>query len=292
MKKFEGVYVYLVSPVDLNGQVRHEPLERLVSFLIDSGIHGITLFGSTGELPYLNQNQKEEILKTVLLVNNKRVPILAGVSHFSTTEAAKQAKRFEDLGADGILAAINIYFPVNEQNIFNYFDTIAQSVACPIAIYHNPKFSNIDFSLNLIKELSMISNIKYIKYATANTGKALSIMEETKNNLKVFSASENMPLLMLMFGAVGWMSGPACIIPKQSVLLYNLVKAKKLEEAIELQKRINRITGLFRKYNLAACIKAALEIQGFSVGNPIRPQNQLSLTEKEEIRTILKNYTD
>ena len=289
-QKFEGVFPYLVSPVDSNGKVKNKVLEDLVSHLIDSGVHGLTLFGSTGEFAYLNQEQKEEILKTVLKVNNKRIPIIAGVSHFSSLEAVKQAKKFEELGVDGILTAINVYFPLDQQSIYSYFKTIAQNVHCPIVIYHNPKFSNIDFSFDLIIKLSKISNINYIKYATVDTGKVLTIIERTKKNIKVFSASANIPLLMLMFGAVGWMAGPACVIPKQSVLLFNLVKRKEWEDAIVLQKKINKINELFQKFNLAACIKAALEIQGFPVGDPILPQQSLSIDAKEEIRKALNVY--
>jgi 4-hydroxy-tetrahydrodipicolinate synthase len=289
-QKFKGVFPYLVSPVDSNGRVKNKGLEDLVSHLIDSGVHGITLFGSTGEFAYLNQEQKEDILKIVLRINNKRVPIIAGVSHFSTLEAIKQAKKFEELGVDGILTAINIYFPLDQESIYSYFKTIAQNVHCPIVIYHNPKFSNIDFSFDLIIKLSRINNINYIKYATIDTGKVLSIIEKAKKNIKVFSASANNPLLMLMFGAVGWMAGPACVIPKQSVSLYNLVKGKKWEEAIVLQKKINKINELFQKYNLAACIKAALEIQGFDIGKPILPQQPLSVDAKKEIQKALKVY--
>jgi len=287
--QFEGIFPYLVSPVSSCGKVKKNVLKQLVTHLIDSRISGLTLFGSTGEFPYINQKQKEDILKTVIHVNNKRVPIIAGVSHFSTIEAIYQAKRFEELGVDGILLTINIYYPISEECIYNYFKTIAENISCPTIIYHNPKFSNIDFSLDLIGKLSEVPNINYIKYATPNVGKILSIINKCKNKLAVFSATANNPLLVLMYGGVGWMSGPACIIPKQSVKLFRLAKQKKWDEAIQLQKKLCLINDLFQKYNLAACIKAGLQIQGFPVGDPIPPQKPLSFSEKKEISNALKN---
>jgi 4-hydroxy-tetrahydrodipicolinate synthase len=266
-------------------------LERLVNHLIKSGIHGLTLFGSTGEFPYLNQQQKEEILKTVLKVNQNRIPIITGVSHFSTEEAVYQARRFESLGTDGILAAINIYFPLNPKGIYEYFSTIARNVKCPVIIYHNPKFANADFSLDLIEKMAKVPNIKYIKYASPNPGKVISIISRCKGKLKVFSATANIPLLVLMMGGVGWMAGPACVIPRQSVQLFELVKQKKWEEAIELQKKLWEINSLFQKFGLAACIKAGLEIQGFPVGDPIPPQKTLTISEKEEIAHALKQIS-
>lgn len=290
-KQFEGIFPYLVSPISSDGNDKEEVIERLVNHLINAGVHGLTLFGSTGEFPYLNQKQKEKILETVIRVNHNRIPIIAGVSHFSTEEAVNQAKSFEASGVDGILAAINFYFPINQEGIYRYFETIAKNVNCPIIIYHNPKFSNIDFSLDLIEKLAEVPNINYIKYASANAGKVLSIINKCKNKLKVFSATANIPLLVLMLGGVGWMSGPACIIPRQSVRLFELVKQKKWDEAIELQKQLWLINNLFQKYSLAACIKAGLEIQGFPVGNPIAPQKPLSASEKEEIKSALKSIS-
>lgn len=186
---------------------------------------------------------------------------------------------------------LNFYFPINQEGIYRYFKTIAQNVHCPVIIYHNPRFSNIDFSLDLIEKLAEVPNINYIKYASANAGKVLSIINKCKNKLKVFSATANIPLLVLMLGGVGWMSGPACIIPRQSVKLFELAKQKKWDEAIELQKQLWLINNLFQKYSLAACIKAGLEIQGFPVGDPVAPQKPLSVSEKEEIESALKNIS-
>lgn len=291
MKKsqFEGIFPYLVSPVSSCGIVKKNVLVRLIIHLINSGIHGITLFGSTGEFPYINQKQKEDILKTVIHVNNKRVPIIAGVSSFSTREAIYQAKKFEELGVDGILLTINTYYPINEECVYNYFKTVAENISCPVIIYHNPKFINLDFSLDLIEKLSEIPNINYMKYASSNTSKILSIINKCKNKIEVFAATANNPLLVLMYGGVGWMAGPACIIPKQSIKLFRLTKQKKWDEAIQLQKKLSLINDLFQKYNLAACIKAGLEIQGFPVGDPIPPQKTLSFSEKEEISNALIN---
>ena len=290
-KQFEGIFPYLVSPLNSKSNDRKNVLERLVNHLIHAGIHGLTLFGSTGEFPYLNQKQKEEILETVIRINQNRIPIIAGVSHFATSEAVYQAKKFEALGVDGILAAINVYFPINTEGIYRYFEAIACNVNCPVIIYHNPKFSNMDFSLDLIERLAEVPNIEYIKYASANTGKVFSIINRCNGKLKVFSATANIPLLILMLGGVGWMAGPACIIPKQSVQLFELAKQKKWDEAIELQKKLWEINSLFQKYGLAACIKAGLEIQGFPVGDPIPPQKTLTVSEREEVANALKSIS-
>jgi 4-hydroxy-tetrahydrodipicolinate synthase len=112
-------------------------------------------------------------------------------------------------------------------------------------------------------------------------------MNRLGDRLRFFSASAHIPLFVMMLGGVGWMSGPACVVPRQSVTLFELARARRWEEALHFQKRLWRINDLFQKHALAACIKAALELQGFAVGVPIPPQQPLAGVALEEVRTAL-----
>ncbi len=287
MSDFEGIFPYLVSPIDEQGQVKKKVFSDLINHLIESGVHGITVLGSTGEFAYLNWSQKKDIVQIAVETAGGWIPVIAGVSHASSIEAAKQAREFEKMGVDGILAILDTYFPLSEDQIVDYFKTIADSVNLPIVIYNNPKFSRTDLTISVIEKLSKITNIEYLKDASGNTGKLLTIMNRLGNRIKIFSASASIPLSVMMFGGVGWMAGPACVIPRQAVKLFNLVRQKKWDEAISLQKRLWRINEVFQKYGLAPCIKAALEIQGFPVGSPIPPLRPLDQSAREEINDIL-----
>jgi 4-hydroxy-tetrahydrodipicolinate synthase len=92
----------------------------------------------------------------------------------------------------------------------------------------------------------------------------------------------------MLIGGVGWMAGPACVIPRQSVELYNLCKAKRWDEAMALQRKLWRLNEAFARYNLAACIKAGLAIQGYDVGEPIAPQAALAPDERKAVETVLR----
>jgi 4-hydroxy-tetrahydrodipicolinate synthase len=92
----------------------------------------------------------------------------------------------------------------------------------------------------------------------------------------------------MMLGGVGWMAGPACVIPRQSVELYNLFKARRWEEALSFQKKLWGINWIFQKYSLAPCIKACLELQGFAVGDPVPPLQALSKDGVKEVRGVLQ----
>ncbi len=112
MTDFHGVFPYLVSPVEPGGKIRTDVLGRLCDDLIKSGVHGLTPLGSTGEFAYLNAAQRMSVVQTTIEAAKGRVPVVAGVASTSTLDAVAQAKTYQKLGADGILAILEAYFPL------------------------------------------------------------------------------------------------------------------------------------------------------------------------------------
>jgi dihydrodipicolinate synthase/N-acetylneuraminate lyase len=160
-------------------------------------------------------------------------------------------------------------------------------VSLPIVLYTNPNFQRSDLNLSVIDKLSRVPNIRYIKDASANTGRLLSIINRVEGRVKVFSASAHIPACVMFIGGVGWMAGPACVAPGQSVELYETCRRGDWSKAMALQRPLWSLNEVFAKYNLAACIKGALELQGYPVGVPLPPQAQLSPEGLEEVRRAL-----
>jgi 4-hydroxy-tetrahydrodipicolinate synthase len=286
MANFHGVYPYLVSPIDASGRIKTDVLGKLCDDLIKAGVHGLTPLGSTGEFAYLNREQRAAVVQTSIEAAAKRVPVIAGVAATATADAVEQAKSCQRLGADGILAILEAYFPLKDAQIESYFRAIADAVDIPVVLYTNPQFQRSDLSLDVIARLSSHPRIKYIKDASTNTGRLLSIMNRCPQ-MRVFSASAHIPAAVMLIGGVGWMAGPACVIPQQSVRLYELCRDSRWAEAMDLQRRLWRINEAFARFNLAACIKAGLQIQGYAVGDPIPPQAALSAEERCAVEAIL-----
>ncbi|MEM7131479.1 MAG: dihydrodipicolinate synthase family protein [Chloroflexota bacterium] len=284
---FHGVFPYLVSPIDYSGNVMADVLRNLVDHLIEQGVHGLTPLGSTGEFAYLTWEQRRRVVEVVLEANGGRVPVVAGVAAMSTRDAVEQAKAFAQMGVDGILAVMQSYFPIPAHGTVDYFTQIAESVECPTVVYTNPTFQGGDLTPAMVAQLADVPNIQYIKDASTNTGRLLTILNKVGDKLKIFSASAHIPLAVMLIGGVGWMAGPACVVPSQSVELYNLAQAKKWDEGLALQKKLWRMNEIFSKYSLAACIKAGLTLQGFPVGDPVLPQQPLKGEGIEEVRRVL-----
>jgi 4-hydroxy-tetrahydrodipicolinate synthase len=289
MTDFHGVFPYLVSPVAADGTLRADVLAHLCDDLIKSGVHGLTPLGSTGEFAYLNNAQRLAVVQATIEAAQGRVPVVAGVASTSTADAVAQAKACQKLGADGILAILEAYFPLQDAQVEAYFRAIADAVDIPVVIYTNPNFQRSDLTLDVIARLSAHPRIQYIKDASTNTGRLLSIMNRCGDGIKVFSASAHIPAAVMLIGGVGWMAGPACLIPRQSVELYNLCKAARWDDALALQRKLWRLNEAFARYNLAACIKAGLAIQGYEVGDPIAPQPALTADERKAVEAVLRD---
>ena len=291
MEDFHGVFPYLVSPIDETGRIKSGVLGRLVEDLIGDGVHGLTPLGSTGEFAYLTNAQRAEAVRATVEAAAGRVPVVAGVAATATADAVAQARDYQKLGADGILAILESYFPLAEPQVESYFRAIADAVDVPVVLYTNPQFQRTDLSLDVIARLSEHPRIRYIKDASTNTGRLLSIMNRCER-LRVFSASAHIPAAVMLIGGVGWMAGPACVIPRQSVRLYNLCRAERWAEAMALQRLLWRINEIFARFNLAACIKAALDMKGYDVGDPVPPQRALSREERTIVAAALADVAE
>jgi 4-hydroxy-tetrahydrodipicolinate synthase len=287
MSDFHGVFPYLVSPVDSSGRVLTDVLGRLASDLIAAGVHGLTPLGSTGEFAYLDRAQRAAVVRATIEAAAGRVPVVAGVASTATDDAVAQAKSCQRLGASGILAILEAYFPVKDAQVEAYFRTIADAVDIPVVLYTNPQFQRSDLSLDVIEKLSAHPRIRYIKDASTNTGRLLSIMNRCGERIRVFSASAHIPACVMLIGGVGWMAGPACLVPRQSTKLYELCRAGNWPEAMALQRKLWKVNEAFARFNLAACIKAGLESQGYAVGDPIAPQAPLTADERRMVGAAL-----
>ena len=284
---FHGVFPYVVSPILPSGEVDEPVLGRLCDDLIAAGVHGLSPLGSTGEFAYLAWPQRRRVVEVVLEAAAGRVPVVAGVASTTTADAVFQAREFERLGCDGILAILEAYFPIGDDGVQAYFEAVARTVALPIVLYTNPHFQRSDLTLPVIERLSRIGNIGYIKDASTNTGRLLSILERVEGRMQVFAASSHVPACVMLLGGVGWMAGPACVAPRQSVALYEHCRRGDWAAAMAAQRPLWRLNQAFARHNLAACIKGGLALQGYPVGAPLPPQAPLSPQGVEEVREAL-----
>ena len=288
----EGVYAYLVSPIRPDGRVDEEVLDRLIQHLLRHGVQGLSPLGSTGEVAYLTESQRREVVAATLRSAGGQVPVVPGVEAFSTAAAVAQARSYEAMGVDGLILMLSTYFPVGPDGVASYFREVAGSVSIPVGLYFNPRFVGGGLSLDLLDRLAGVANIQFIKEATGNTGLLLSVLNRFGDRFRLFSASAHIPLLILMMGGVGWMGGPVCLVPDLARRLVDLGRAGRFDEGWPLQRRLWELNRTFQQYGLAACVKVGLTLQGFPVGDPIPPQEALPARALEDIRRALEQVRE
>lgn len=283
-----GVIPYLPSPLTEAGEIDRDALARLCDHLIGQGVHGLTPLGSTGEFAYLDFARRRAVVETVIKAAAGRVPVIAGVASTSTLDATRQAREWAALGADGILAVLEAYFPVPDDGVVSYFTAIADATDLPVTLYTNPNFQRSDLSLDAIDRLADHRNIRFLKDASTNTGRLLSVLNRCGDRIGVFAASSHITAAVMLIGGRGWLAGPSCLVPSQSVWLYDLCRAGDWTAAMALQRRLWAVNQVFARFNLAAAVKAGLKLQGFDCGDPAPPQARLTAPQIADIRTALE----
>lgn len=288
IRDLRGVVPYLPTPLTPGGEVDAEALQRLCDHLIAAGVHGLTPLGSTGEFAYLDFAAKERVVAATVEAAAGRVPVIAGVAATTIRDGVAQANRWAELGADGILAVMEAYFPVPDAGVIAYFTAIADATDRPVTLYTNPNFQRSDLTLDAIDALSHHPNILFVKDASTNTGRLLSILNRTEGRIGVFAASSHITTAVMLIGGRGWLAGPSCIIPRQSVRLFELCEAGKWDEAMTLQRELWAVNQVFARFNLAGAVKAGLRLQGFDCGDPAPPQPALTAEQVAAVSKVLE----
>ena len=285
--EFHGVFPYLVSPISPSGEVLAPVLSRLCDDLIGAGVHGLTALGSTGEFAYLDWAQRRRVVETVVAAAAGRVPVSPGSRPPRPPRRSGRRASSRRSAATASSPCSRPTSPSPTRGSRPISAPLPRPWALPVVIYTNPNFQRADLSLPVIERLSEVANIVGIKDASSNTGRLLSILNRVEGRMQVFAASAHIPAAVMLIGGSGWMAGPACIVPRQSVALYEACRRGDWDAAMELQRRLWGINEAFAKYNLAACIKGALELQGYPVGAPLPPQAPLPPAGIEEVRRAL-----
>jgi 4-hydroxy-tetrahydrodipicolinate synthase len=284
-----GVFAYVATPITPSGDINAEALGRHCDDLIRRGINGLTPLGSTGEFAYLDSAQRERVVAVVIEAAAGRVPVLPGVASTSTANALKQVDTYCRLGADGIVAVLETYFPVGQPEAEAYFTAIADRAGVPVIVYTNPSFQRSDLAMETLVRLARHPQIAGLKDASSNTGRLLSLANRCGEELGLFAASAHIAVAVMLLGGRGIFAGPAALVPEAYGKLYALCTAGRWDDAMALQRRLWPLNELFARYNLAACVKAALDLQGIGFGDPILPQRAAPAAARTELAAVLED---
>ncbi len=292
--EIKGVIPALITPFDENEKLDLKRLENLVNWLLEKGVNGFYLTGSTGEGFLMSLEERKLVVETVVKVVNKKVPVIVHVGAISTLLSIELSKHAEEVGADAISSVPPFYWRFDNKHIKKYYEDIAASTSLPMIIYNVPLTGLMGF--DFIKELSTVKNVAGIKYTAYTHQDIYKCKEQISNDFMVYSGADEMALSGIFNGADGIIGSFFTMLPDLFLDIFKYVKNNELIKAQRLQKCAVAIIDASLKYDYYAVIKESMKWMGTDAGIVRRPFINLNNEEikavKAELLEIANKYSD
>ncbi|GJD93168.1 4-hydroxy-tetrahydrodipicolinate synthase [Methylobacterium iners] len=288
----KGLSAFPITPADASGRVDVAALRSLIAPLCAAGVNSIGLLGSTGSYPYLSRAERSRALDAALEEGAGRVPILIGVGALRTDEAVRLAQDAQAAGAAaGLLAAVS-YTPLNEDEVFEHFATVARESRLPLCIYDNPSTTHFRFTPALVGRLSRVSGIVAVKSPAPEpqdvTGHLRELRDVVPDRFSLGYSGDWNSVEALLAGGDAWYSVIAGLFPQTTMDIVRAVQAGDAAEARRLNARLQPLWDLFREFSSLRVIYACAALLGICHAAPPRPILPLSEPAQQRVTEALK----
>jgi len=252
---------------------------------IEAGVSGIILGGTLGEASTLTDDEKRILIQETVAIVDGKIPVIINIAEQSTSNAILAAQRAKEFGASGLMILPPMRYKATDNETVVYFKNIAKSTDLPIMIYNNPVDYKIEVTLDMFDELlEDCNNIEAVKESTRDISNITRIRNRFGNRLKVLCGVDTLALESILMGADGWVAGLVCAFPAETVAIYELVKADRVAQAIEIYRWFMPLLELDISPQLVQNIKLA-EV-GTGIGTEIVRAPRLPLHGKERERVL------
>lgn len=262
--------------------------EKNIRAQMDAGVHGIILGGTLGEASTLEQEEKETLIKTSIALADGRIPVIMNVAEQSTKGAIEAAQTAEKVGAQGLMLLPPMRYKATDYETVAYFKAVAKNTSLPIMLYNNPVDYKIEVTLDMLEELIACDNIQAIKESTRDITNVIRIQNRFGDRVKVFTGVDTLGLESLVIGAVGWVAGLVCAYPAETVAIYELVKAGRIEEALKIYRWFMPLLELDISPQLVQNIKLAEVATGIGTEHVRAPRLPLQGAERERVLQVIE----
>ncbi|NHN32677.1 dihydrodipicolinate synthase family protein [Paenibacillus agricola] len=286
MIRFEGVYVAIVTPFTSSLEVDYARLKQHADWLVNQGVHGIIPTGSVGEYAALLDDEREKVVEAVMDTVAGRIPVVVGSAAPSTQKAVRWVTHAKQAGAAGVMALPPINYRPTKKEAYAHYEALS-GVGLPIIAYNNPFDTAIDMTPDFLAELSAIDNVVAVKEFSADVRRIYEILE--RSDLEVMAGVDDLSVEGIIAGATGWIGGLSNVMPKESVRLFELSREGKINEAMELYRRVLPLFRYDSTPRLVQAIKYAMGLAGMPVGETRPPRLPLENDEKLAVeRTFIQ----
>jgi 4-hydroxy-tetrahydrodipicolinate synthase len=287
--KWKGVFPALITPFTVNDELDLPLFEKAVAAQLEAGVDGIVLGGSLGEASTLTTAEKDELVNSAIKIFGGKIPVVMNIAEGSTSEALKQVLFAESWGVQGLMLLPPMRYKSDERETVSFFKTIATATDLPIMLYNNPVDYKIEITLDMFDELQSCKNITAVKESTRDVSNVTRMRNRFGDRYQILCGVDTIAMEELLLGADGWVAGLVCAFPKETVAIYKLVKAGRIEEATKIYRWFMPLLELDIHSKLVQYIKLAAAQTGLGSEYVRAPR---LILEGEERARILKIIHD
>lgn len=258
---FIGSGVALITPFNEDFSVDYKSLENIVEFTLSNGADFLVALGTTSEAPTLTQEEKNEVLKTIIKVANKRCPIMLGMGGNNTQTLIQTIKNQDFTGVDGILSVVPYYNKPNQRGMKAHFEAVADNSPVPVVLYNVPGRVGVNLQAATCVELAKHPNIIAVKEASGNLQQIMEILRDKPVDFDVLSGDDGITQPMMALGAKGVISVAANGYPDLFCKMVKSMLNNDVATALPLHYKLLKMNNLIFADGNPAGIKCLLAYQ-------------------------------
>jgi 1-pyrroline-4-hydroxy-2-carboxylate deaminase len=284
-----GVYPALTTPFFEDESLDLEMFKHNIYAQLDAGVHGIIICGSLGENGTLTSDEKLTLLETAKKAIGGRVPLVICIAECLTREAVALAKTYEQTGADGFMLLPPMRYPSDERETLHYLHRVADATDLPVMAYNNPLAYKTFISIPMFKELAQNQHFESMKESTGDIRYMTDIINALGDRFKILSGVDDLAFESLVMGADGWVAGLVDAFPRETVVIYELVKQGRIEEARAIYRWHFPLMHLDVSTKFVQNIKLAQVATGLGTEWVRQPRLPLVGEEREQVLKVIND---
>ena len=289
MEYWNGVYPALTTKFFQDGSIDYDSFLRNLDAQVAAGVQGVILGGTLGESSVLNPQEKKELTRLTVNHLNGRVPVLMNIAEGATRDALYRVREAEEDGVSGLMVLPPMRYHGDSREIATYFSTIAKATSLPIMIYNNPVDYKTLVTFEIFDELLVHDNIQAVKESTRDISNVTRMINRYGDRIKILCGVDTLSLESLLMGAHGWVAGLVCAFPRETVILYKLAKAGRIDEALAIYRWFLPVSELDIHPKLVQYIKLAEQLTGLGTEYVREPRLTLIGEERERVISIVRH---
>ncbi|NCI46787.1 dihydrodipicolinate synthase family protein [Sediminibacterium soli] len=285
---WKGVYPAMLTPFNSDESVDFDGYKRNLQAQLDAGVDGIIIGGSLGEASSLSNEEKRDMLFFSKELVPADFPVIVNIAEQTTRAAVQLAQDSEKNGADGLMLLPPMRYYADSRETLAYFKAVAGATSLPIMIYNNPVDYKIMVTLDMFEELRSFENIRAVKESTRDVSNVTRMINRFGDRYKILCGVDTLAMESLCMGADGWVAGLVDAFPKETVAIYRLVKAGRIEEALKIYRWFLPVLELDIHPKLVQYIKLAASHTGIGSAHVRAPRLAVEGEELQAVTNIIK----